>query len=125
MAARDTRNKYLKVLFSQWRGLIALYNKGLAKSDAVLASAVWRNVFKASEEVDVRQIALIVAYMRSAAQTLDSVLDNALQQTKFSVPPLSQQKTIAGLRIKEMDMPFANATVANTTVKGSPALKTR
>ncbi|KAK5141201.1 Serine carboxypeptidase 3, partial [Cryomyces antarcticus] len=61
MVARGTRNKYLKDLFIQWRGVLAAYDEGLIRGDAVMAAAVWRNVFKGDENVDAEKLALIVA----------------------------------------------------------------
>ncbi|CRK38506.1 hypothetical protein BN1708_016637, partial [Verticillium longisporum] len=44
MTSSALRQRYLKDIFMQWRGLIAAYDEGLAKkSDKVLAAAVWRN----------------------------------------------------------------------------------
>ena len=54
MGSSSIRQRYLKDLFVQWRGVILAYDEGLVKGDAVLAAAVWRNLFKAREDVDVR-----------------------------------------------------------------------
>src|SRR5436305_15270987 len=75
MHARSIRNKYLKDLFIQWRGLLAAYDEGIMKGDAVLAAAVWRNIFKAHEEVDIKKVAAIVSYVRYSLRGLD-VLPN-------------------------------------------------
>lgn len=64
MNARGIRNRYLKDLFQQWRGVIYAYDEGIVKGDAVLASAVWRNLWKAEEDVDWEKVAMVVAYMR-------------------------------------------------------------
>ncbi|KAK4650665.1 Serine carboxypeptidase 3 [Podospora pseudocomata] len=65
LTSRVIRQKYLKDLFVQWRGLVLAYDEALAKdSDAVLAGAVWRNLYKADENVDVRRLAAAVGYMR-------------------------------------------------------------
>lgn len=70
LGSRGIRNKYLKDLFIQWRGIIAAYDEGLIKGDAVLGAAVWRNLWKASgtgpdgQELDWTKIAWVVAYMR-------------------------------------------------------------
>ncbi|CAI7586630.1 hypothetical protein N7533_007898 [Penicillium manginii] len=70
LGTRGIRNKYLKDLFIQWRGIIAAYDEGLIKGDAVLGAAVWRNLWKASatgpdgQEVDWTKVAWVVAYMR-------------------------------------------------------------
>ena len=70
MEARGMRNGHLKDLFLQWRGVLAAYDEGLIRGDAVLGAAVWRNLWKASEvgpdgkELDWTKVARVVAYMR-------------------------------------------------------------
>jgi cytochrome b pre-mRNA-processing protein 3 len=70
MDVRGMRNRYLKDLFLQWRGVLAAYDEGLVRGDAVLGAAVWRNLWKGSEvgpdgkEVDWSKVARVVAYMR-------------------------------------------------------------
>jgi cytochrome b pre-mRNA-processing protein 3 len=78
MSARGIRNRYLKDLFIQWRGLLAAYDEGLVKGDAVLAGAVWRNLFKGDEEVDWIKVSVIVGYMRRVAAMLGSVEINEI-----------------------------------------------
>ncbi|CAG9937615.1 unnamed protein product [Clonostachys rosea f. rosea IK726] len=48
------RQRYLKDIFVQWRGLLLAYDEGLIKGDAILASAVWRNLFKGDPDADPR-----------------------------------------------------------------------
>ncbi|RWA12122.1 hypothetical protein EKO27_g2963 [Xylaria grammica] len=78
ISSRALRGRYLKDLFVQWRGLVAAYDEGVAKGDAVLASAVWRNVFKAREDVNVRDLAATVSWMRLCLKMLDQMPDEAL-----------------------------------------------
>ena len=73
MAARGIRNRYLKDLFLQWRGLMAAYDEGLVKGDAELAGAVWRNLFKGDEEVDWVKVAEVVAFIRKSVNLLGEV----------------------------------------------------
>lgn len=73
LAARGTRNKYLKDLFIQWRGVLAAYDEGLIKGDAVLAAAVWRNLWKADENVDWEKVALVVAYIRRSINATSKI----------------------------------------------------
>jgi len=73
MSARGIRNRYLKDLYLQWRGLLVAYDEGLVKGDAVLAGAVWRNMFKGDEEVDWVKVAVVVGYMRKVASMLANV----------------------------------------------------
>lgn len=75
IVAGSVRSKYLKDLFVQWRGLTAGYDEGLIKGDAVLATAVWRNLFRADKEVDYRGVGLVVSYMRGVLQALDGIED--------------------------------------------------
>lgn len=76
MSNRSVRNKYLKDLFIQWRGVLAAYDEGLVKGDAVLGAAVWRNIWKASatthdgRELDWAKIATVVCYMRRVLSEL-------------------------------------------------------
>lgn len=78
---RSIRNRFLRDLFIQWRGVLAAYDEGLVKGDAVLGAAVWRNIWKAShtapgrseEEVDWSKIAMVVAYMRRVVNELAKV----------------------------------------------------
>ncbi|GAP88510.1 putative 3-oxoacyl- protein [Rosellinia necatrix] len=78
ISSRGLRGRYLKDLFVQWRGIVAAYDEGVAKGDAVLASAVWRNVYKAHEDVNVRDLAAIVSWMRLSLKMLDQMPDEAL-----------------------------------------------
>ncbi|KAM7202349.1 CBP3-like protein [Naviculisporaceae sp. PSN 640] len=75
MTSSSLRQRYLKDLFVQWRGVILAYDEGLVKGDAVLASAVWRNLFKAREDVDLRVLAAVVAWMRRCLRALDRTDD--------------------------------------------------
>lgn len=78
ISSRGLRSKYLKDVFVQWRGIIMAYDEGVVKGDAVLASAVWRNVFKGREDASVRDIAAIVSWMRLCLKMLDQMPDEAL-----------------------------------------------
>ncbi|KAI3343508.1 hypothetical protein F4824DRAFT_440170 [Ustulina deusta] len=78
ISSRALRARYLKDLFVQWRGVVVAYDEGVAKGDAVLASAIWRNVFKAREDVNVRDLAATVSWMRLSLKMLDQMPDEAL-----------------------------------------------
>lgn len=109
MHARGTRNKYLKDLFIQWRGLLAAYDEGLAKGDAVLAAAVWRNVFKANEDVDVKGLALVVSYMRRTLKGLDALPDDQLMTGGVGFGSPKAEESVVKLRSAMMDLPFSKA----------------
>ncbi|OOF92300.1 hypothetical protein ASPCADRAFT_175140 [Aspergillus carbonarius ITEM 5010] len=79
LSSRGIRNKFLKDLFIQWRGVLAAYDEGLIKGDAVLGAAVWRNLWKANHtapdgnELDWSKIAQVVSYMRRVLSELSQV----------------------------------------------------
>lgn len=74
------RQRYLKDIFVQWRGLLLAYDEGIVKGDAVLASAVWRNLFKGDPDVDPRALVAVVGWMRSSLATLEGTTDMAFPQ---------------------------------------------
>ncbi|KAI5926598.1 thiolase-like protein [Camillea tinctor] len=93
ISSRALRQRYLKDLFVQWRGVVVAYDEGVAKGDTVLASAVWRNVYKAREDVDVRALAAIVSWMRLCLKMLDQMSDEALffhAETALRWPPKNE-----------------------------------
>jgi cytochrome b pre-mRNA-processing protein 3 len=69
------RQRYLKDIFVQWRGLLLAYDEGLIKGDAILASAVWRNLFKGSPDVDPRSLVAIVGWLRGGLAQLEALKD--------------------------------------------------
>ena len=98
IADAGTRGKYLKDLFLQWRGIQAAYDEGLVKGDAVLATAVWRNLFKGAStavnngkinpssgtvnddktvtnNIDWTNISTVVAFMRKSIKILSQLSD--------------------------------------------------
>ena len=80
------------------------------KGDAVLATAVWRNVFKANEDVDIRALGQIVSYMRRALKGLDSLPDERISQAtlKFGSPEV--ESAIVQQQSRLMDLPFEKAS---------------
>lgn len=46
------------------------------KGDAVMAAAIWRNLFGGKPDVDFEKIAQIVGYMRRELQRLDRATDD-------------------------------------------------
>lgn len=96
MVARGIRNRYLKDLFIQWRGVLAAYDEGLVKGDAVLAAAVWRNIFKGAQDADVRALAEIVGFMRRQIKRLDEASDGEIANGswKFVGDPGEERKVV-------------------------------
>lgn len=120
MHARGTRNKYLKDLFVQWRGLLAAYDEGLVKGDAVLAAALWRNVFKANDEVDVMTLAEIVSYMRRALKGLDTLPDEKMGQATLEFGSPGSESGVVGVRSQMMDLAFEKAPGKDLPVEKRP-----
>lgn len=113
MAARGIRNKYLKDLWVQWRGVLVSYDEGLIKGDAVLAAAVWRNVFQAREDVDIADVAAVVSYLRRELSRLDKLPDSHIStgDIKF-VDPAAEQRVIAELKSSNMEKSFTSEDLA-------------
>ncbi|EXJ74492.1 uncharacterized protein A1O5_02788 [Cladophialophora psammophila CBS 110553] len=86
LSAQGIRSRYLKDLFLQWRGILVSYDEGLVRGDAVLASAIWRNLFRGDEQVDWEKVALVVAFLRRAVRrggllTMEELLGSLSAQT--------------------------------------------
>jgi cytochrome b pre-mRNA-processing protein 3 len=94
--ANSLRQKYLKDVFSQWRAVLLSYDEGIVKGDAVLATAVWRNVFASREDVDFEKLAQIVGYMRRELARLDQASDDDVANGtwKFSAGPVEEEKVV-------------------------------
>jgi cytochrome b pre-mRNA-processing protein 3 len=73
--ANGLRQKHLKDMFSQWRGVLLSYDEGLVKGDAMLAAAIWRNLMGSREDADFEKLAQIVGYMRRELKRLDNATD--------------------------------------------------
>ena len=96
MVARQVRNKYLKDMFLQWRGLIAGYDEGIVRGDAVLATAVWRNIFKADENGDFRGVGEVVSYVRGVLKGLDGLPDESIAggEVVFGNPESERERVL-------------------------------
>jgi cytochrome b pre-mRNA-processing protein 3 len=75
LTSRSIRHRYLKDLFVQWRGVIAAYDEGVLKGDAVLAAAIWRNVFAGKPDADPRHLAAVTSWTRRVFKDLDDLHD--------------------------------------------------
>ncbi|KAK7923098.1 hypothetical protein PG985_007169 [Apiospora marii] len=116
IASRGVRQRYLKDLFVTWRGLLAAYDEGVARGDAVLASAVWRNVFSAQPDVDVRAVAAVVSWMRLTLKMLDQMPDEALfsQAPAAFKWPAKNELNVVDKPVRELEglLPDAPAVAA-------------
>ena len=106
--AQMIRTRYLKDLFGQWRGLLAGYDEGLVKGDAVLAAAVWRNVFKGNPEVDLRKLAAVVAYVRSGLKRLDGMTDEEVGRGEVSFGSPKALEGVVRERSRGLDERFGD-----------------
>ena len=94
MVSRSIRSRYLKDLFGQWRGCLLSYDEGLVKGDAMLAAAVWRSIFKGTEEVDAVELAMVVGYLRNEIASLGCITDEDLAMANVRFGNLIEQKPI-------------------------------
>jgi cytochrome b pre-mRNA-processing protein 3 len=94
--ANTMRQKYLKDMFSHWRAVLLSYDEGLMKGDAVLAAAVWRNLFGGREDMDFEKLAQVVGYMRRELQRLDAATDDEVANGvwKFSGSPAEEESVV-------------------------------
>lgn len=112
MAARGVRNKHLKDLWLQWRGVLVSYDEGLIKGDAVLGAAVWRNVFQAREDVDIADIATVVSYLRREIARLDKLPDAHLTTGQIKFPSPQEEVQRAAQTSSWMQKPFTEGDLA-------------
>lgn len=111
LTSRAMRQRYLKDLFVQWRGLLLAYDEGLVRGDAVLASALWRNLFKGREDVDVRVLAAVVSWMRLSLRNLDQMKDEAIVTNAVSAFkwPAKSELALVDRPVKALDGVYGGA----------------
>jgi cytochrome b pre-mRNA-processing protein 3 len=102
MHANMIRQRYLKDLFTQYRGSQASYDEALVKGDAVLATALWRNLWKGDEDVDTRKMAAVVYYVRASLLGLHQLTDQQVAMAHFQFGPFEDWEDI-DLKSKMMD----------------------
>lgn len=106
ITSRSIRNRYLKELYNQWRGVTGAYDEGLIRGDAVLAAAVWRNIFKADDNVDWRQVAMVVSFMRRSLAGLDKAKDQTIVGAAIKFGSPGSEAAVVDGASKLMDEPF-------------------
>ena len=109
MNTRTARNRYLKDLFIQYRGAMAAYDEGLCRGDAVLATALWRNIFAADEDLDFTGLACVVGHVRRTVSALEMIPDEdiAAGMVRFADP--AKDESLVRVRSGYMDRPFETA----------------
>lgn len=107
ISSRAIRNNYLKDVHNQWRGVQGAYDEGLIKGDAVLATAMWRNIFKGTDDVDWRKVALIVSFTRRALRALDGASDKSISAALVRFGNPMNEAVLVGKPSKGMGKPFS------------------
>ena len=115
MTARSIRNRNLKDLYNQWRGVLGAYDEGLIKGDAVLGTAIWRNIFKADEQVDWRDVAVVTSFMRRGLRALDKATDRTILSASVRFGSPINEKAIVLKPSQGMSKLFANDDEASVS----------
>lgn len=91
---RDGRivQTYMKDLLLQWRGSVAAYDQALIAGDAVLAAALWRNMYGARKDADLACLERMVEHVRANLKQLDETTDFVIQSGKFEFDSASLMK---------------------------------
>lgn len=105
MSSRTSRNNALKQIWLQWRGVQLGYDEGLVKGDAVFGTAVWRNLFKGQEDVDIADLVRVTSYMRRELHKLGKVGDEVVYEgrVKFGDPRDVEVQTKARGMVRSFD----------------------
>lgn len=82
---RDGRiiQTYMKDLLLQWRGSVAAYDQAMTEGDAVLAAALWRNMYGAKTDADLVCLDKMVEHVRVNLKRLDVAADADVQAARF------------------------------------------
>lgn len=90
---------YMKDFNLQLRGAMLSYDEGLVKGDAVLAAALWRNLFDGDPDVDMDHVKRVVGYVRAQIYLFEKTSDRdfAVGHSTFIDPwveyePLTQEQ---------------------------------
>ncbi|KAK9479799.1 ubiquinol-cytochrome C chaperone-domain-containing protein [Lipomyces japonicus] len=99
-------NNTLKDLNLQLKGSVLAYDEGLMGSDAVLASALWRNIFNADQNVDMAKLALLTQYVRTHVYVLEKMSDFDFAIGRFAfLPPWIEQNPESVLKYQPAPIP--------------------
>ncbi|KAH3666025.1 hypothetical protein OGAPHI_004214 [Ogataea philodendri] len=94
------RESYMKDFHSQLLGITFSYDEALASnSDAVLAAALWRNMFNGDKNIDNVKLEALVRYVRMQLYVLDKICDRAFGFGDFEF--VSPNETIDPLTPEE------------------------
>lgn len=96
------RTKYMKDFHSQMIGIVGSLDEALASnSDAVLASALWRNIFNGDKNIDIVKLEAVVRYVRMQLYVLDKISDRAFGFGDFEF--VSPTETVDPLTPEEVN----------------------
>lgn len=102
---------YLKDFHQQFLGLVFSYDEAIAseKPDAVLAAALWRNIFNGDKNVDMVKLESVVRYVRMQLYVLEQISDRAFGFGDFQfISPTSSVKTLTPAEIEQMRLIVKN-----------------
>ncbi len=77
-------------LVDSFYGQSLAYDEGLAKGDAIFASALWRNFFQANPQVLPSQVLLMLTYTRANLVHISKLEKVAFLKGNFDFLPLNQ-----------------------------------
>ncbi|GME86555.1 unnamed protein product [[Candida] boidinii] len=92
-------DSYLKDFHSQLMGIVLSYDEALASNDAVLAAALWRNIFNGEKNVDLVKLEALVRYVRMQLYVLSKTSDRAFGFGDFVF--VNPNETVAPLTKEE------------------------
>lgn len=108
-------NTYKKQFHDQLRGAVFSYDEGLYTNDAVLAAALWRNLFSGKKDIDMSYLEQLVHYVRTQMYLFDRISDRDFATGRFGFidpwkryEPLSEEdlneiRSIAQSRVQELE----------------------
>ncbi|KAJ2236796.1 Serine carboxypeptidase 3 [Coemansia sp. RSA 485] len=80
-------NDTLKDLVSSFKGTVMSLDEGFARSDAVLAAAIWRNIVPADEAIV--QVDMVTSYVRRQLQRLEKCQISDIASGSFVFEPVN------------------------------------
>ena len=86
------------------------YDEGLIRGDAVLATAIWRNVFNAKEDADAEAVAAVTSYLRRCLRMLDRMDDDQVRSVAVEWPGLDREKALVRAESPQLKAPFVGVS---------------
>ena len=106
LSSASIRQRQLKELYTLWRGVLGAYDEGLIKGDAVLGTAIWRNLFNGIEDVDWTKVALVVSFMRRGMRALDKADDEVLLNARVRFGDPKAEMSLVEIESEGVQRPF-------------------